>query len=338
MSSSDGRRPAGRSGSAAEPSTGTAAGRNGTAAGAGQHDPWFEPGPKAAGPAGNDGSLADSAAGEAEPDTAQWFLRAGRAGLLPDSVSVDEPQSEAAGSRAPAAAGSAPPWAGVVAGEGAGSPPPWETGPWPGPGGERPSRLAGGPGAAAAPGGPARAAPPESVPAPAAQPAPGASWPARRVLVAGLVPLVIPGLVAGFAGLRGSRPGQPVRRACIAAIAASAAWAVIIAIAVVALGPGGSAATCSYPAAVHQAYSKAMTDLGSGAPAAAQTADLSVAVSRANASAAAAGQIRARNALFEMAGDLEQARADVTARQPVPAALRTRLAADGTALAGACSS
>ena len=112
----------------------------------------------------------------------------------------------------------------------------------------------------------------------------------------------------------------------------------IIVVIVVAAGSGGAAATCSYPPAVRQAYSKAMTDLSASAPAAARSADLSLAVSRANAAAAATGQIQVRNALFGLAGDLEQARADVTAQRPVPAALRSRLTADGTALTGGCGS
>ena len=126
------------------------------------------------------------------------------------------------------------------------------------------------------------------------------------------MPLVVPGLVAGILGLRESPPGGPVRRAAVTAIAASLAWAVVIVVVVIAV--------CTYPAAVHQAFARAMTDISTHAPG--QAADLTLAVSRANASAAAAGQIPVRNALFALAGDLELARGDVTAGRAVPGTLR----------------
>ncbi len=344
MTSSDGRQAAGRSAPATAPSTGTSGGRAGADADGEQPDPWFGPGRKPAGPAG-----------DAEPETAQWFLRAGRAGLLPGSISEDEAPAGGAGGQPSAGTGSAPPWAAEEASAGAAAPPPWETGPWPGPGGERRAggRAGTGSGRAGAqaddrdPGWPASAtreadppvpALPDSGAATGGQPDHGGSRLARRVLITGLLPLVIPGLIAGFAGFRRGRPGEAVRRASVAAIAASLAWAVIIVVIVIAAGPGGPAATCSYPPAVRQAYSKAMTDLSASAPAATRSADLSLAVSRANAAAAATGQIQVRNALFGLAGDLEQARADVTAQRPVPAALRSRLTADGTALTGGCAS
>jgi hypothetical protein len=153
------------------------------------------------------------------------------------------------------------------------------------------------------------------------------------------VPLVIPGLVAGAFGVRRSSSGDPVRRASILAIAASLAWAVIIVV-LVASNSGGSARSCVYPASVHQAYTQVMTDLSARPPAAKRVADLGLAVVRANASAAATatGDISVRSALFAMAGDLQQARADLTASRAVPASLRARLAADGTALTAACPS
>lgn len=150
------------------------------------------------------------------------------------------------------------------------------------------------------------------------------------------MPLVVPGLVAGILGLRESPPGGPVRRAAVTAIAASLAWAVVIVVVVIAVGSGGSGAACTYPAAVHQAFARAMTDISTHAPG--QAADLTLAVSRANASAAAAGQIPVRNALFALAGDLELARGDVTAGRAVPGTLRAHLAADGSALTRACPS
>jgi len=151
--------------------------------------------------------------------------------------------------------------------------------------------------------------------------------------------LVIPGLVAGVFGLRRSSSGDPVRRASILAIAASLTWAVIIVV-LVASNSGGSARRCVYPASVHQAYAQVMADLSAHPGATKQVADLGLAVSRANASAAATatGDISVRSALFRMAGDLQQARADLTASRAVPASLRARLAADGTALTASCPS
>ncbi len=85
-------------------------------------DPWFTPGPKR--------TVAAPGADES-PD---WFLRTGRAGLFPDSMTEpaqgetpprpDRPgHGEAAGS---------PPWEGEPKEAATGVPPPWENGPWPG--------------------------------------------------------------------------------------------------------------------------------------------------------------------------------------------------------------
>jgi len=141
--------------------------------------------------------------------------------------------------------------------------------------------------------------------------------------------------VVGLMGLRRTRSGQPVRRASVLALVASLAWAVVIVV-VVAAGTGGSSAGCSYPAAVHQAYATAMADLKGNASAATQATDLGLAVSRANSAATAAGEIQVRSALFDMAGDLQQARTDVIAKRPVPASLRAQLTADGAALTASC--
>jgi hypothetical protein len=157
----------------------------------------------------------------------------------------------------------------------------------------------------------------------------------RALLVAGAIPLVLPGLIAGALGLR-AYPAGPARRPSWLAIAMSIAWAVVIVVIVIATS-GGPASSCTYPAAVHQAYAKVMADFSSSAPATAQAADLGTAATQANAAAAAAGQIGMRNALFALAGDLQQARAEVTAHGTVPATLRHQLAADDPALASACS-
>lgn len=322
MSSSDKRRAARAGRVAAEAATPAAAvtGSENAAADAAEPDPWFDPGPKVPGRAKSPG---------AEPATgAEWFLPTGRAALMPESVTIsadeDQPEVPRAGYPAQRQAAGAPPWAGEAAGLAAGAPP-WETGPWPGPGAGRASVIADGP------------APDSSAlssPAPASAP-----WSPGAVLAAGLVPLVIPGLVAGALSFRRSKAGDPVRRASLLAIVASLAWAVIIVV-VVASTSGGSAASCQYPVAVHQAYARAMTDLSSNAQASVTVADLGQAATRANASAAATatGDITVRSALFAMTADLQQARADVVARRPVPSSLRAHLATDETALTASCPS
>jgi hypothetical protein len=359
MSSSDGRRAARKARVAAEATTPAAAvsgSENGAADGA-ESDPWFGLGPKL--PSGADSArpgdsadslgsaapeastAADSVAAAAEPaDRAEWFLPTGRAALMPESITVaaDEDEDSQARAQYPAqirAAGE-PPWAGEVTGPIAAVPPPWETGPWPGPGEGRAS-VAGGP----VPTGPvpvglANGSPVSGGSTGQTGPAP---WSARTVLASGLVPLVIPGLVAGAVSLRRSKAGDPVRRASILAIAASLAWAVIIVV-LVASTSGGSASNCHYPAAVHQAYARAMADLRSNAPASVTVADLGQAATLANASAAATatGDIAVRSALFAMTADLQQARADVVAKHGVPSSLRAHLAADGTMLTASCPS
>ena len=362
MSSSDGRRAAGESAVAAAPGISTTAvtetrHRAGDASEAASaevgnlapvgsdsgnswrepDDPWFgaasqsvaEPG--SANGAGGDGA-GERAGGQDRPESADpevtlvdWFLPGGRAGLLPDSVTTTADGDDAETGHhqqqlAPAAG--APPWAAEAAGSAEGAPPPWENGPWPGPGAARPARPA--------------AAPPDRPSQPAAtQDEPG-PWTPRTVLVTGLLPLVVPGFVVGLLGLRRSRPGEPGWRASVLALAASLAWAVVIVVVVVAAGGSGSSGGCSYPAGVHQAYATAMADLSGSASAATRATDLGIAASKANSAAAAAGDIGVRSALFAMAGDLQQARADVIAGKPVPGTLRAHLTADGPALTASC--
>jgi hypothetical protein len=290
---------------------------------------------------GESGDSADtsglaSSGGAAEPGAlAEWFLPTGRAALMPESMTVAPDEDENGQSQYPAQirASGEPPWAGEVTGQIAAVPPPWETGPWPGPGEGRATVRGRGP----VPGGSATAR--SAVPAASAGQAPTAPWSARTVLVSGLVPLVIPGLVAGALSLRRSKAGDPVRRASILAIVASLAWAVIIVV-LVASTSGPPASSCQYPAAVHQAYTRATADLRSNAPASVTVADLGQAATRANSSAAATatGDIKVRSALFAMTADLQQARADVVAKRPVPSSLRAHLAADEAALAAACPS
>jgi hypothetical protein len=280
------------------------------------------------GAGGADAESARHAAAQAE-----WFLRTGRAGLLPDSMTVswdgDDRRPDIEGH---AEAAGAPPWASDAVAAAVSAPPPWETGPWPGPGETAPPTGPGG-----ANGRPA------GTNLDAARPARGQGavpvsgrWSARTVLAAGLVPLVLPGLVLGVLGLRQAGSGPAVRKASWLAIGASVAWAVVIVF--LASGSGGPAARCGgYPVAVRQVYAKAMTDLSSHASAATQVADFDVAAGRANASAAAAGQIRIRTALFAMADDMAQARADVVAHRGVPATLRQHLTQDGIAPTGSCA-
>lgn len=137
-------------------------------------DPWFAPGPKH--------TETETEAGLTEPDagsdTAQWFLRAGRAGLLPDSMTVDWDADEPHPAQ-PAEAAGAPPWAGEATGAAA-APPPWETGPWPGPGGPRPRASA-------------RAGAGSAEPAlrPASAGGRSSRWSTRTLLLAGLLPVVL---------------------------------------------------------------------------------------------------------------------------------------------------
>jgi len=345
MSSSDGRRAAREARVAAETATGAGAvtgSENGAADGA-EPDPWFGAGPKLPGEAdyAGSGDSADtpgsaSSDGAAEPGAqAAWFLPTGRAALMPESMTVAPDEDEDGQAQYPAqirAAGE-PPWAGEVTGPIAAVPPPWETGPWPGPGEGRASVV----GRSPVPDGSATAG--SAGPARSSGQAPTAPWSARTVLACGLVPLVIPGLVAGALSLRRSKAGDPVRRASILAIVASLAWAVIIVV-LVASTSGGPASSCQYPAAVHQAYARAMADLRSNVQASVTVAELGQAATRANSSAAATatGDIKVRSALFAMTADLQQARADVVAKRPVPSSLRAHLAADEAALAAACPS
>ncbi|HSR85497.1 MAG TPA: hypothetical protein VLM11_15085 [Streptosporangiaceae bacterium] len=320
-------------------------------------DPWFAPGPKiAASPEG-----ADAYPASAEPDSdasigadgyarqAEWFLRTGRAGLHPDSApSLDEASAKPAEDdhEVRHTAAGAPPWAGETTAVSASTPPPWENGPWPGPHGLK-SPGSSDVGDNAQTGNRARDSAATETDAAsavadnwdvngAAAMGTPALWSARTVVTTGLIPLVVPGLVVGVLSLR-QHGNQAVRRASWLAIGASVAWALIIILIVVGVS-GGAAASCgSYPAAVHQAYEKAMSDLRSNAPASVQAADLESSATLANASAASAGQIGVRTALFSMANDMAQARSDVVAGRPIPVSLRHHLDGDAVVPAGSCS-
>jgi hypothetical protein len=252
-------------------------------------DPWFAPGPKteaAAFPTGPTG-----VGGQAE-----WFLPAGRAGLLPDSITESWDDTGSARPDRPhdhEAAG-APPWGSDGTSDAAGEPPPWETGPWPGPGEA----------AAQQPG--LSAAHPDAI-----EPATGDLEPHRE------------------------RPHRS--RLVMAGAAAVLVLIVAVVLIVVATSGGGSASGCAtYPAPVRQAYARAMSDLSGHAAVSVQAADLQRAASMANSSAASAGQITARTALFAMASDLDEAYSDVTKHRVITSDLQQRLTADGTALPRSC--
>jgi hypothetical protein len=291
-------------------------------------DPWFAPGPKVG---TRSEATADTTSNGHGDESARWFLPTGRAGLMPDAMTVDWGDDETVTFELRIESAGAPPWAAEESDRQAGTPPPWETGPWPGPG-ELDGRRA--PAGRRAP--TARGFDGLGGVDDAYRPGGGSGqWNARTVAVAGLVPLVVPGLVLGILSLR-QPAGAAVRKAAWLAIGASLAWAVIIVL-VVSAATGGAAPCSGYPAAVHQAYQKVLTDLNDHAPVSVQAADLETAANRANASAAAAGQIGVRTALFAMAGDMAQARADVLARRPVPEALRQHIVLDGSVPTGSCA-
>jgi hypothetical protein len=78
---------------------------------------------------------ADPGPAEHAPDEAPWFLRAGRAGLAPEAVTVvaqpgDDALASLQLSARPDATG-LPPWADELPGPEPDTRPPWEAGPWP---------------------------------------------------------------------------------------------------------------------------------------------------------------------------------------------------------------
>jgi hypothetical protein len=258
-------------------------------------DPWFTPGPKRAAEAEPEASDALLVPAGGADGPAVWFLPAGRAGLLPDSMTEPVADGTLPGAADPAVAESAstPPW-GAEPTTATGTPPPWENGPWPGPGDRQQA--------------------------------------SRR-----------PDLptAAGDLAQREAEAASARRRPLQLALGAAAATVVLIVLIVVIVtatsgSPTGGCA--QYPAAVRQAYVSAMTDLRTHAPLSVQSAAFAQAASRANGSAAAAGQITVRTALFTMASDLDQAHTDMTAHRALPAALVQHLTADGTALPASCPS
>jgi len=268
-------------------------------------DPWFAPGPKVAGGFGASSPGADTAEWPADAgaaigtddySTTEWFMPTGRAGLLPDSMTDSWEQDAAPG---------------IDQGERreAAGAPPW----------------------AGDPAGQAAGAPP---------PWENGPWPGPSDPAAARAPVAPPRASGPAQDGRGGAqpPGSRRRSARIVLAGGATAVALVVIIVVIVTGTsGGSGGGCgTYPAAVRQAYAQAMRDIRGGAAADVQAADLGLAARRANASAASAGQISVRTALFAMASDLEQAHADVAAHRAVPSDLRQRLTADGTALPASC--
>ncbi len=253
-------------------------------------------------------------------------MRTGRAGLMPESMTVSgdderppEWRHEAVG---------APPWAADPV-QSDGEPPPWELGPWPGPGEERPAgHVAGGAEAGSRLGGPAAGAVPRSA-------REAGNWQATAALVTGVLPLVLPGVVLGVLGLRQARAARRGRALSWLAIGVSAVWAVVLG--VVLFGSSGSTAGgCTVPAAVRADYGRVVADMRDGASLGTVTADARAAASEANSAAAYAKQVPVRAALAALASDLEQVAGQRALPVSVRSQLGSRLSADAAALSKAC--
>jgi hypothetical protein len=322
---------------------------------ASSNDPWFGPSPKpngyqpldpdamdAAGwprtsPAGNGQELGASEAAISEsgaslqtagetgaPTSAdEWFLRTGRAGLSPDAVSeIWDDEDTHVFARVDTA--SAPPWAGEQQDQAVEEPPPWESGPWPGPGEERPAR-------AARPGGGQ-----PQIRRKASDDA--GNWEGTAALVTGILPLVLPGAVLGVLGLRRARTTGTGQIPSWIGIGLSAIWAVILIVVLASGGSSGPDCSASSQAAVSGAMSTVLRDLGSNAPQATVTADLEQAMSQSNAAAAGAQQVSVRSAYVTLTTGLDRALATVDGSRSTSsyAALSSQLSADNAAITSAC--
>lgn len=269
-------------------------------------DPWFAPA------SGSDG---DSRAHAAEvSDDTGWFLRTGRAGLLPDSMTESWEETGHARDRLQPAG--APPWAGDRPGPDQGVPPPWESGPWPGPGEDRSYRPAAGGRAALSPAA-----------------ADTGNWQATAALGTSVLPVVLPGLALGILGLRRSRITGTGRTASWFAIAFSLMWAVILTVWLAAAGGTAPGACGSYQSAVSIQVTQVLRDLTTGAPQSVLNSDLRQAITQANTAAAQAQQVTARNAMASLTASLQQ----VAAEGSRSAAVRhQQVAAAAAAMTSAC--
>jgi hypothetical protein len=271
-------------------------------------DPWFEPAHSA-------DSDSRAQAGEASDDTG-WFMRTGRAGLLPDSMTESWDES-GDGQDRPQPAG-APPWACDQPGPEQTAPPPWESGPWPGPGEDRshlPPGQAGG----------------QAALSPAA--ADTGNWQATAALGASILPVVLPGLALGVVGLRRSRVTGTGRTASWLAIALSVVWAAILTVWLASAGGTAAGACGSYQSAVSIQVSQVLHDLATAAPQPVLTNDLRQAITQANTAAAQAQQVTARNAMATLTAALQQVAADGSASD---AARHQQVAAAAAAMTSAC--
>jgi hypothetical protein len=291
-------------------------------------DSWFRPEPLAAGNGGAAGPTADSSL----DDTAQWFLRTGRAGLLPDSMTVSWDDAAPAAERSEPAG--SPPWAGDGAAAAADEAPPWESGPWPGPGETVPERRAD-----AAPGdGPAP--PPSLWPGRPPQPPDSGNWQAPAAAAAGLLPLVLPGAVLGVLGLRRSRITGTGRAASWTGIALSAAWAVVLVIWLAAGGGSAPQACGSYQRQVSYPVAQVLHDLSASAPQSVLTSDVHLAISRANSAAAATADVTARDAMVSLTAGLQDSLTRTSSSRSASTfkALHSQLTADMSAVTRSCAS
>jgi hypothetical protein len=259
-----------------------------------------------------------------EAHTTEWFLRTGRAGLQPDSVTESWDEEGHALERPVTAAD--PPWAGErpdVAGE---SPPPWESGPWPGPGEGRPDLSQMAEDRLTAPGAGA-----------AAVTVPAGNWQATAALGTGILPLVIPGLVFGVLGLRRAAATGVGRTWSLIGIGLSVIWAVVLS---VFLATGGQPApACGAPQTdVARAVSQVDHELSAGAPQSVLTQDLRTAINQANSAAAGASQLGVRNALVALTAGLQLAQQEASAspRRLSDAAIRAQVVAGLAVVTTAC--
>jgi hypothetical protein len=256
----------------------------------------------------------------------EWFLRTGRAGLSPESMSEVWDDEDTHVFARPDTAG-APPWAGdqrAQPDQEVEEPPPWESGPWPGPGEERPARQP-----RSAGGQPRiRRTPSDDT----------GNWQAMAALAAGVVPLVVPGAVLGVLGLRRARSTGTGRMPAWIGIALSAIWAVVLIVVLASGGSSGPGCSGSSQAAVSGAVSAVMRDLSSGAPPSTVQADLSQAMSQANVAAAGAQQVSVRSAYVTLMTGLQRALATVQTSHSARtyAALSSQLSADNAAITSAC--
>jgi hypothetical protein len=292
------------------------------------------------------------------PRDVPWFLRAGRAGLAPESVTVDgEPgAADRPADGPPAEAGTdvagSPPWAAEPADQDLDAPPPWESGPWPSRGpveldtdlvdsgdwpadGDEPAAQQ-----AAIPQPSDR--PPSDFPPSGFRPpeAPARNGLAIAALVAGIVGiLVVPGVVLGVLGLRRARvTGVGLVQSSLG-IALSLVWAagIIVAVSLPSQQPSSADPGCTaYQGSGRAPAARVSAALSAGAPAGQLRPELRQTAHVVNSAAARAQGLTVRSTLSGMTGDLQDALGEVTAGRPVPQALVASLSSDIAAAARLC--